>query len=112
MADLPELQRRLLQRSRLLGFEPWSDSPLRQTGDRSSSDSDSSGDDIDCEGTACAGSRHRSEEINASKENLNKKVKKTSTVALEERGDTRDQNKNKNYFFNFYFLVVIPSRRL
>ncbi|KAG0424069.1 hypothetical protein HPB47_000175, partial [Ixodes persulcatus] len=49
MADLPELQRRLLQRSRLLGFEPWSDSPLRQTGDRSSSDSDSSGDDIDCE---------------------------------------------------------------
>ncbi|KAG0427235.1 hypothetical protein HPB47_025697 [Ixodes persulcatus] len=44
---------------RLLGFEPWSDSPLRQTGDRSSSDCDSSGDDIDCEGTACAGSRHR-----------------------------------------------------
>ncbi|KAG0440212.1 hypothetical protein HPB47_016372 [Ixodes persulcatus] len=59
MDDLPELQRRLLQRSRLLGFEPWSDSPLRQTGDRSSPDSDSSGDDIDCEGTACAGSRHR-----------------------------------------------------
>ncbi|KAG0417325.1 hypothetical protein HPB47_005700 [Ixodes persulcatus] len=63
MADLPELQRRLLQRSRLLGFEPWSDSPLRQTRDRSSSDSDSSGDlsgdGIDCEGTACAGSRHR-----------------------------------------------------
>ncbi|KAM7285654.1 P2X purinoceptor 7 [Ixodes scapularis] len=59
MADLPELQRRLLQRSRLLGFEPWSDSPLRQTGDRTSSDNDSSGDDIDCEGTACAGSRHR-----------------------------------------------------
>ncbi|KAG0429314.1 hypothetical protein HPB47_023768 [Ixodes persulcatus] len=59
MTDLPELQRRLLQRSRPLGFEPWRDSPLRQTGDRSSSDSDSSGDDIDCEGTACAGSRLR-----------------------------------------------------
>ncbi|XP_049274364.1 uncharacterized protein LOC125759529 [Rhipicephalus sanguineus] len=45
MADLPELQRRLLERSRLLGFEPYADAPMRVR-DRPSSEQDSgSGDD-------------------------------------------------------------------
>ncbi|XP_037528678.2 uncharacterized protein LOC119405926 [Rhipicephalus sanguineus] len=51
MADLPELQRRLLERSRLLGFEPYADAPMRVR-DRPSSEQDSSsGDDGD---EACA----------------------------------------------------------
>lgn len=45
MADLPELQRHLLERSRLLGFEPYADAPMRVR-DRPSSEQDSgSGDD-------------------------------------------------------------------
>lgn len=40
MADLPELQRRLLERSRLLGFEPYADAPMRVR-DRPSSEQDS-----------------------------------------------------------------------
>ncbi|XP_049266723.1 uncharacterized protein LOC125756290 [Rhipicephalus sanguineus] len=45
MADLPELQRRLLERSRLLGLDPYADAPMRVR-DRPSSEQDSgSGDD-------------------------------------------------------------------
>ncbi|KAH7967682.1 hypothetical protein HPB52_001642 [Rhipicephalus sanguineus] len=45
MADLSELQNRLLERSRLLGFEPYADAPMRVR-DRPSSEQDSgSGDD-------------------------------------------------------------------
>ncbi|KAL1471360.1 hypothetical protein MTO96_039982 [Rhipicephalus appendiculatus] len=44
MTDLPALQRRLLERSRLLGFEPYADAPLRVR-DEPSSDQDSGGDD-------------------------------------------------------------------
>ncbi|KAH6920775.1 hypothetical protein HPB50_028238 [Hyalomma asiaticum] len=51
MADLPELQRRLLERSRLLGFEPYGDAPLRVR-DQPSSDDESGGDDG--ENGACA----------------------------------------------------------
>ncbi|XP_077511299.1 uncharacterized protein LOC144121777 [Amblyomma americanum] len=52
MADLPELQRRLLERSRLLGFEPYGDTPLRMP-DQPSSEDDSGGSDNGCEDGAC-----------------------------------------------------------
>lgn len=61
MADLPELQRRLLGRSRLLGFELYGDTPLRVR-DRPSSEEDSGGDDGEdgaCDRQAAAVSRAR-----------------------------------------------------
>ncbi|KAL3208273.1 hypothetical protein MRX96_009625 [Rhipicephalus microplus] len=45
MADLPELQRRLLERSQLLGFEPYADAPMRVRDRPSSAQDSGSGDD-------------------------------------------------------------------
>ncbi|KAL3240156.1 hypothetical protein MRX96_047973 [Rhipicephalus microplus] len=45
MADIAELQRRLLDRSRLWGFEPYADAPMRIQGQPSSEQYRGGGDD-------------------------------------------------------------------
>lgn len=47
MAELPELQRSMLARSRALGYEPYADAPSRVRNHRSRASSDSDSDDGD-----------------------------------------------------------------
>ncbi|XP_077544608.1 uncharacterized protein LOC144157684 [Haemaphysalis longicornis] len=47
MAELPELQRSMLARSRALGYEPYADAPARVRNHRSRASSDSDSDDGD-----------------------------------------------------------------